>query len=496
MEGKKMKLVVAAFAATVCASLFAMPSTEPQDRLKTDFWAKRHAAKMAFVRAGGSHVVFIGDSITHSWESHGKGRQQWDAYFAGAPYKALNLGYNGDRTEHVLWRIANGELDGYEAKAVVLMIGTDNIGSRRAAETPIDTIVGIWRVLQAIQAKQPKARIILHPILPCGERAGDPMRLQCETVNKEIAKFADGRKIVWIDFNDALLETDGTLPAEVMPDIQHPRAYVYEVWAAAVKPAIDWALTAKDDDFYPNRYPRVLRKGVMNGERNAALRAVSSIGVKHSWDPGPNWWLERLAEKREAIWAAPNHEIDILFVGDSITHNWEGARGPGSDPGGKRLAAFRRTYSILDLGYGGDATQQVLWRLSNGELDGFKTKCVMLMIGTNNETKPTETAAGIKAVLDIIAKKQPQAKTLLLSIFPSGERPDHPWRVRNNEVNNLIKRLADGEKVIWLDFGQRFLQPDGTIAKEMMADFLHPQEPGYDIWAEEVAPHFKRIVGK
>jgi len=491
-----MKLIASAFAATVCASLFAMPSTEPQSREKTDFWAKRHAAKMELVRSGGSQVVFIGDSITHNWENNGKGRQQWDAYFAGAPYKALNLGYSGDRTENVLWRIANGELDGYEAKVVVLMIGTNNIGHRKETEKPIDTIVGIWRVIQAIQAKQPKARIVLHPIFPRGERPDNPMRLHCDTVNKEIAKFADGRRIIWIDFNDALLETDGTLPAEVMPDFLHPRAYGYEVWAAAVKPAIDWALAAKDGDFYPNRYPTVLRKGVMSCERNAALRAVSSIGEKHSWDPGPNWWLERLAAKREAIWAAPNREIDILFVGDSITHNWEGARGPGSDPGGKRLAEFRKTYSILDLGYGGDATQQILWRLSNGELDGFKAKCVMLMAGTNNETKPEETAAGIKAILDVIARKQPEAKTLLLSIFPSGEKPDHAWRTKNNEVNKLIKPFADGEKVIWVDFGKRFLQPDGTISKEMMADFLHPKEPGYDIWADEVSPYFKRILGK
>ena len=490
------KTIVAAGAALVCASLFAMPSTEPTDRLSTDFWAKRHAAKMALAKAGGSKVVFIGDSITHNWENNGKGRQQWDEYFAGEPYKALNLGYSGDRTEHVLWRIANGELDGYEAKVIVLMIGTNNVGFRMGKESVIDTIAGVWRVIQAIRAKQPKARIILHPIFPCGEKPNDYRRVHNEKVNKELRKFADGRKVIWIDFNDALLEPDGTLPAEVMPDFLHPRAYGYEVWAAAVKPAIDWALAAKEDDFYPNRYPSALRKGVMSGEKRGALRMCSCIGEKHSWDPGPNWWLERLAAKQEEIHALPNGEVDIIFVGDSITHNWEGARGPGSDPGGKRLAEFRKTYSVLGLGFGGDGTEQVLWRLSNGELDGYRTKCVMLMVGTNNGGKPEETAAGIRAILDLIARKQPQAKTLLLSIFPSGEKPDHPWRVRNMAVNALIRPFADGGKVIWVDFGAKFLQPGGTISKDMMGDFLHPKEPGYDIWADAVAPYFKEVVGR
>lgn len=90
--------------------------------------------------------------------------------------------------------------------------------------------------------------------------------------------------------------------------------------------------------------------------------------------------------------------------------------------------------------------------------------------------------------------RQPQAKTLLLPIFPSGETPDHARRVRNNAVNALIRPFADGERVIWVDFTKRFLQPDGTISKKMMGDFLHPKELGYDIWAEEVAPYFKQIV--
>ena len=219
----------------------------------------------------------------------------------------------------------------------------------------------------------------------------------------------------------------------------------------------------------------------------------SCIGMTRSWDPYPGWWEKRHAEKLAQI-AASGGKIDIVFVGDSITHNWEGARGPGSDYGGKPLAELKRKHSVLNLGFGGDGTQHVLWRLLNGELDGYTAKCIVLMIGTNNGGKPEETAAGIKAILDLIALKQPMAKVVLHPIFPSGATADHRWRVRNAKVNALIKPFADGRRVIWCDFNARFLNPDKTLKKDlMMPDDLHPSPPAYDIWAEELAPIFDKL---
>ncbi len=219
----------------------------------------------------------------------------------------------------------------------------------------------------------------------------------------------------------------------------------------------------------------------------------SCIGMTRSWDPYPGWWEKRHAEKLAQI-AASGGKIDIVFIGDSITHNWEGARGPGSDYGGKPLAELKKKYSVLNLGFGGDGTQNVLWRLLNGELDGYAAKCIVLMIGTNNGGKPDETAAGIEDILDLIAAKQPQAKVVLHPIFPSGATADHPWRVRNAKVNALIKPFADGRRVIWCDFNARFLNPDGTLKKElMMPDNLHPAPPAYGIWAKELGPIFNQL---
>lgn len=206
-----------------------------------------------------------------------------------------------------------------------------------------------------------------------------------------------------------------------------------------------------------------------------------------------DWWLDRLTEKRNQI-VASNGEIDLVFIGDSITHNWERA---GKDS----LAELKKTYSVLNIGYSGDKTENLLWRGHwGGELDGYKAKCVMLLIGTNNtwhrNDNPNDIAAGIKRMLDLIAKKQPQAKTLLLPIFPFGNGPTDKKRVNNEKANELIKAFADGDKVIWVDFNAKFLDMKGNN-KKYMPDYCHPNAQGYsEVWMPAVLPHFKAICGK
>ena len=173
-----------------------------------DAWQlKRHAEKMNVVTNGGAKVVFIGDSITHFWESHGK--EQLKKYFSAGDMKMLDLGISADRTEHVLWRLDNGELDGYEAKVVFIMIGTNNAGHHKFSdEPPADTICGIREILNRVTAKQPKATVVLTSIFPRGRDANDPTRRRNDVVNKEIMKFCDGQQIFWLDFSDQFLTTD------------------------------------------------------------------------------------------------------------------------------------------------------------------------------------------------------------------------------------------------------------------------------------------------
>lgn len=198
------------------------------------------------------------------------------------------------------------------------------------------------------------------------------------------------------------------------------------------------------------------------------------------------WQRKRHAEKMDAI---ASGGAKVVFIGDSITHNWENV-------GGETLAELRNTYSVLNIGYGSDRTQHLLWRGEyGGELDGYKAKCVMLMVGTNNTTdrnSAEDTAKGVKKILELIARKQPQAKTLLLPIFPRGDAKDGS-RATNEKVNEIIKGYADGRKVVWVDFNAKFLDENGDT-KWVMPDRLHPNARGYaEIWLPAVLPHFKDI---
>lgn len=207
----------------------------------------------------------------------------------------------------------------------------------------------------------------------------------------------------------------------------------------------------------------------------------------------PGWWRDRHEARLHQIATKADHTFDLVFFGDSITHHWESC---GKDT----FAKLRETYSILNLGYSGDHTENLLWRGQHGELDGYRAKCIMLMIGTNNtwhrNEDPKNIAAGIRLVLDVMREKQPQAKILLLPIFPFGESENNPKRVNNEKVNAIIRDFADGNNIIWVDFNAQFLDEKGDMIKSAQ-DRCHPTAEAYrNIWMPAVLPHFKEIVGK
>ena len=204
------------------------------------------------------------------------------------------------------------------------------------------------------------------------------------------------------------------------------------------------------------------------------------------------WWMPRHKQKLEEVKKAEG-KIDLVLLGDSITHYWEKS--------GKEV--FKKFYgdrNTLNLGFSGDRTEHVLWRLQHGAVDGIKPKLVVLMIGTNNaghrNEKSEDTAAGIKAILDELKKRLPETKILLLAIFPRGEKPDNPKRKLNDATNQIIKTYADGKRVHWLNINDQFLTEDGILPKEIMPDRLHPKKKGYRIWAEAMEPTVKKLMGE
>jgi lysophospholipase L1-like esterase len=183
--------------------------------------------------------------------------------------------------------------------------------------------------------------------------------------------------------------------------------------------------------------------------------------------------------------------IDLLFVGDSITDWWR------ADSRGK--PEWDKTWAPLkaaNFGIAGDTTQGVLWRMQNGELDGFKTKAIVLMLGTNNlkRNDTADIAAGDAAIIAEFRKRQPQAKVLLLGVFPRGSAPDNEYRAMIKELNSHLAKLADNKSVFYLDIGDKFLTPDGTLTTEIMADGLHPTLKGYGIWAAATIDRVKALM--
>ncbi|MGM9489291.1 GDSL-type esterase/lipase family protein [Ideonella sp. YS5] len=202
-----------------------------------DWWLPRHEQKLEEKRrlvAAGTppEIVFIGDSITQGWEK--EGLEVWQQHYAAR--HALALGFGGDRTENVLWRLQHGEIDGIAPKVTVLMIGTNNTGHR--AENPETTAAGIRRLLQEIRQRLPRTKVLLLAVFPRGEQPDDFLRRQNERVNKLIARLADGRSVRFLDINAALLNADGTLSKEVMPDLLHPNAAGYAIWQRAMEPTL------------------------------------------------------------------------------------------------------------------------------------------------------------------------------------------------------------------------------------------------------------------
>jgi beta-glucosidase len=207
-------------------------ATTPDDRLGEEWWQKRHDEKLTLVKEGGWELAFIGDSITHGWEGHGK--ETWSKYYGDR--KAINLGYSGDRTEHVLWRLDKGELDGYEPKVAVIMIGTNNTGHRKDA--PEIIAMGVGRIVQRIQEISPKTKILLLGIFPRSAEAKDPQRENNDLTNAMLAKMGNDETVFFLNINDKFLTEDGVLTKEVMPDLLHPEAPGYKLWAEAMEPTL------------------------------------------------------------------------------------------------------------------------------------------------------------------------------------------------------------------------------------------------------------------
>ena len=212
----------------------AAPKLGPDGKMDAKF-AQRHAAFLARDKQGNIGLVFLGDSITEGW-FWGNNSEIWDAHFG--KYNPVDFGIGGDKTQHVLWRIDNGELDGISPKVLVLLIGTNNIGYPAA-----DILRGDEKIVAEIHQKLPQTRLLLLAIFPRGADPTDPhvieMRQKIKTVNAGLAQLDDGNMTRYLDIGDKFLAPDGSIPKDIMPDALHPNHAGFEIWADAMQPLLD-----------------------------------------------------------------------------------------------------------------------------------------------------------------------------------------------------------------------------------------------------------------
>jgi beta-glucosidase len=204
---------------------------------------------------------------------------------------------------------------------------------------------------------------------------------------------------------------------------------------------------------------------------NSAIRPVPRNAAKHD----------------SYVELAKKGDIDLLLVGDSITDLWRNST--------ETYATYFGKYKVGNFAISGDTTQGVLWGLQNGEGTGFQPKAIMMMIGTNNSGANTgaEIAEGNGAIVMELRKDFPNAKILLLAIFPRNA-PTSPARKVNADASAIYSKLADNKHVFYMDIGQKFLSPDGSISTEIMADGLHPTAKGYVIWGDAVKDKLAELM--
>jgi lysophospholipase L1-like esterase len=188
--------------------------------------------------------------------------------------------------------------------------------------------------------------------------------------------------------------------------------------------------------------------------------------------------------------------IDLLFVGDSITDGFSRPLRGSEAPGGRVWKATFAPLKAANFGIAGERTQGALWRMRNGELEGFKAKLIVLLLGTNNigANPSDEIVAGERLIIQEFKRQQPQAKVLLLGIFPRPMLPTSPVRAAIKEINSKLAKLADNRRVFYKDIGSKFLTADGILTEDIMSDGIHPTARGYQIWADAIIGDVMKLM--
>ena len=373
---------------------------------------------------------------------------------------------------------------------IILEIGTNNVDEKNypTRHTAEQLAGGIEEITNIFREKCPDSKIILLRCFPGSYDGPNPTshRRILERASDIVAKLADNEHVFYCDVNHVFLNIDGSINRELMPDWLHPNPKGAELWAQAMEPQLSDLMEDKSKDD--------------NKPINTAIVPTPKLE-----DDSYDWWERH----NDVLNVKDSLNPEIVLIGNSITHFWGGkypplkfADGDSREPNGPNSwSSTFENLRVLNLGFGWDRTQNVLWRLDNGELDGLNPKLVIIHIGTNNTSETdnarmnsaSEIVEGIEAICIRVRSKIPSAKIVLMQIMPREEKPDHPRRKLINETNQLLKKLADKNNITLLDISSKMLTSDGILTKELTFDYCHPTDAGYQIWGNALRPYIDII---
>ena len=417
-------------------------------------------------------VACVGDSITAGYALADPARDAYPAQFArllGADFEVRNFGVSaatlmdaGNYTYRT--RPAHDEALAWRPDVVVIALGTNDTKVDNIAKHPDDFVPSYRGLIGRFRAANPSAKIVLclpPPAFP--EAMGIAERVLVAEILPRIRQVATEEKLTLLDLHTPLADAALHFPDKIHPDPEAAgrisRLVYGEVMAATMPPAQS-----------------------LDPAANTAV-----VPVPRLENDCYNWWTRHAEVLAARATAAP----DVVLIGDSITHFWAGAPRADRVNGPQAWAATFGERRVLNLGFGWDRTQNVLWRLDHGEFDGLKPKLVILNIGTNNfaatphsrANTPEEVAAGIRAIREKLRALSPETHVLVMGVLPRGHQPGDFFRAPIAALNALLSRELVGDpKTTFLDIGARFLDAHGRMAPELMPDGTHPSESGYALW--------------
>ena len=486
--GRRTALCAAACAVALFYPAFAQekPALSPNpaavalDRLSEGWWADRHKSIIEAVRARpDAQLLLIGDSIINNYDKANPPDENfqpaWKEFYELR--RALNLGFSGDTASHVLWRLRHGEVDGLHPKVALVLIGADD--TPRFGHTEEQTEAGIDAVVDELERRLPEARILLLGILPSDVSPAKTQRDRA--VNRYLAAcYGEHPRVTYLDIGSIFCQQD-TLRAALFydPRLRQPGPPLYpdttgqRMMAEASEPTL---AKLRGDS------PRAALASMT--DINSAAIPVSALEVD-SYD----WFARHHAELALQKTLRPH----VVLIGDSITHFWGGPPAAHITNGPSAWERVFGNMPVLNMGFGWDRTQNVLWRLRQGEFEGLNPKWIVVLIGTNNFTgtrdaranSPPEIVEGIAAICRELRQRSPASRVMLMGILPRGARSDDRFRAPIAETNRLLaQRFAKDPGVVFLDLAAKFLAADGSLPASLFPDRLHPSDAGYRVWAD------------